>query len=289
MPEAEDELPEIAAEAAPAPGMVRWPFVVAILLALLALGLVTLWLQRENLAHRIIGRQLDQYDLPATYKLEKVGPRSQVITNVVVGDPARPDFTAELVEVSIVPTLGLPTIGSVRLVKPRLYGSYRAGKASFGILDKVLFAPGPDRPAGLPDLELRLEDGRARIDTDFGAVGIKADGRGNLRNAFGGQFAAIAPELRMGACRLTAVSAFGRISSDAGAPRFSGPLRLRGARCGELRFGRVAMQAELKAPPDLSSLTASGGLAGGPLAWGSQRVDRLGETWLCPSAPRQWR
>ena len=276
MPEAEDELPENAAEAAPADQLRRWPFVLTIVLGLLALGATALWLQRESLAHRIIGKQLEQYDLPATYKLEQVGPRTQVISKVIVGDPARPDFTAERVEIRIVPTLGLPTIGSVRLVKPRLYGSYRGGKLSFGSLDKVLFAPGSKRAPGLPDLDLRLEDGRARIDTDYGSVGIKAEGRGNLRKAFAGELAAIAPELRLNNCRLTKVSAFGKVTSDAGMPQFTGPLRLDRALCGDLAIGQLAMQAELKSPADLSSLAASGRLAGGPLDWAGQRVARLG-------------
>jgi hypothetical protein len=127
MSKAEDELPEIAAEAVPAFRPRRGVLALVAVLAVLALGLTALWLQRENLAHRIIGRQLSQYDLPATYRLEKVGPLEQVLTQVVVGDPARPDFTAERVEIHIAPTLGLPTIGRVRLIRPRLYGAYRSG------------------------------------------------------------------------------------------------------------------------------------------------------------------
>lgn len=276
MPEAEDELPENAAQAAPAPGSRRWRRVLAVALGLIGLAAAVLWLQRENLAHRIIGKQLEQYDLPATYRLEQVGPLTQVISGVVIGDPARPDFTADRVEIRIVPTLGLPTIGSVRLVKPRLYGAYRGGKLSFGSLDKVLFAPGSERAPGLPDLALTLEDGRARIETDYGPVGIKADGRGNLRSSFAGQLAAIAPQLLLGDCRLTGVSAFGKVTSAAGAPQFSGPLRLESARCPDLAVGASAMQADLSAKADLTSLAAKGQLAGGRIEWAGQRVNQIG-------------
>lgn len=275
MSRAEDELPEIAAEADPAFRPNHRLLALVALVAVFALGLTALWLQRENLAHKIIGRQLSQYDLPATYRLEKVGPLEQVLTQVVVGDPARPDFTADRVEIHIAPTLGLPTIGRVRLIRPRLYGAYRSGTLTFGKLDRVLFAPGPRRAPGLPDFELELEDGRARIETDFGAVGIKADGQGNLRNAFDGRLAAIAPGLRMGACRLTNASAYGRVTSNAGVPKFSGPLRIGGAQCPDLSIGRLAMQADLQSSADLSDLAASGTLAGGPADWAGQRAAGL--------------
>lgn len=122
MPEAADELPENAAEAAPASRLRPWQWALVAVLAILALVLLAVWLQRENLAHRIISRQLSHYDLPARYRLEKVGPLEQILTHVVVGDPARPDFTAERVEIHITPTLGLPTIGRIRVVQPRLFG-----------------------------------------------------------------------------------------------------------------------------------------------------------------------
>ena len=275
MPEAEDEIPEIAAEADPASRPNRRLLALVALVAVLALGLTALWLQRENLAHKIIGRQLSHYDLPATYRLEKVGPLEQVLTQVVVGDPARPDFTADRVEIHIAPTLGLPTIGRVRLIRPRLYGAYRSGTLTFGKLDRVLFAPGPRRAPGLPDFELELEDGRARIETDFGAVGIKADGQGNLRNSFAGRLAAIAPDLRMGACRLTNASTYGRVTSNAGVPKFSGPLRIGRAQCPDLSIGRLAMQADLQSSADLSDLVASGKLVGGPADWAGQRAAGL--------------
>ncbi len=276
MSTAEDELPEIAAEADPASRPNRRLLALVAFLAVLALGLSALWLQRENLAHKIISRQLDQYDLPATYRLEEVGPLEQVLTQVVVGDPAHPDFTADRVEIHIAPTLGLPTIGRVRLIRPRLYGAYRSGVLTFGKLDRVLFAPGPKRAPGLPDFELELEDGRARIETDFGAVGIKAEGQGNLRNAFDGRLAAIAPDLRMGGCRLTNASADGRLTTDAGVPKFTGPLRIGGARCAGLSIGGLAMQADLGSSADLSDLMASGKLVGGPVDWAGQRAEGLG-------------
>lgn len=284
MPGPELQLSENTVEADPTSGQRRWPYLLTIVIALLALAAAALWLQRENLAHRIIGRQLDHFGLPATYRLEQVGPLTQVVSHVVVGDPARPDFTAERVEIRIEPTFGLPTIGQVRLVRPRLYGSYRGGRLRFGSLDKVLFAPGSRRP-GLPDLRLQLEDGRALIATDFGPVGIKADGNGNLRQGFSGQVAAIAPVLQIGSCRIMGASVYGRFGSDAGRPSLAGPLRLAGAGCPGIAFGPVGWQAQLQASADLAAATASGRLAGGWLDWAGQRAARLDGT-LALSAGR---
>ncbi|MFN5904195.1 MAG: hypothetical protein ACK439_14675, partial [Novosphingobium sp.] len=188
MSEAEAEPTEKAVEAASAKKSRRFRRPVAGLALILLVLLGLLWWQRENLADRIIARQLESYDLPATYQLEQVGPLRQVLTSVVVGDPRRPDFTAERIEVQITPAFGLPTIGAVTLVRPRLYGALTDGKLSFGSLDTALFAPRAG-PPGLPDLNLRLIDGRVRIDSDYGPVGIKADGRGNLRSGFAGTLA----------------------------------------------------------------------------------------------------
>lgn len=275
MAEAEVEPSESAAEAAPAPRRRRWRRGVAVVLVLLVMALALVWWQREKLAHRVIGGQLEQYQLPATYKLEQVGPLTQVLTDVVLGDPAKPDFTAERVEITIKPTFGLPTIGSVRLVRPRLYGSYREGRLTFGTLDKAIFAPGA-APPGLPDLDLRLDDGRARIDTDLGPLGLKATGRGNLRDGFAGQLAVAGPQLRLGECRIDRASAFGAVSTADGKPSFKGPLRLAALACPGLKLGASTLAVDLTADAAFASARGTGQLAGGPLDLSVQQAARLG-------------
>ncbi|MCZ8324300.1 MAG: YdbH domain-containing protein [Sphingomonadaceae bacterium] len=275
MAEAEVEPSESAAEAAPAPRRRRWRRGVAIVLGLLVVALGLVWWQRENLAHRIIADQLKQYELQGTYRLEQIGPLTQVLSNVVLGDPARPDFTADRVEVTITPTFGLPAIGAVRLVRPRLYGSYRDGTLTFGSLDKALFAPGA-APPGLPDLDLQLEDARALIDTDFGPLGLKAAGRGNLRDGFIGQLAVAGPALRAGECRIDRASAFGAVTTADGKPRFKGPLRLAALACPGLKLGATALAVDLTADAAFASARGTGKLAGGPLDLSGQQVARLG-------------
>ncbi|PKB24969.1 dicarboxylate transport [Novosphingobium kunmingense] len=191
------------------------------------LGLVTIgvvWWQRYGIANRIIAGQLGDLGLPATYKIESISTRHQVLTDIVIGDPRRPDLTVERAIVQITPRFGTPTIETVTLIRPRLYGTLRDAKISFGTLDKVLFRD-TGGEGGLPDLNLTLVDGRARLETDMGVIGVKAEGAGNLRGGFNGMIAAVAPELAFGSCKATGASAFGAVKVMAAKPGFAGPLR----------------------------------------------------------------
>ena len=108
-------------------------------------------------------------------------------------------------------------------VRPRLFGSYRNGKLSFGALDPLLFDDSKKEPFKLPAFALDLEDGRGLIETDFGPVGLKAEGRGGLRNGFSGIVAAVAPQLAMQGCTAGRTSFYGKISIARAQPSHSVP------------------------------------------------------------------
>lgn len=259
-PQAFDEPAEVTV-----PARRRWFRAFVGLMIVVALALAGAWLARERIANRIVAGQLEDLGLPATYQFEKVGTNRQILTNVVVGDPARPDFTAERIEIETQLTFGTPTIGEVMLVRPRLFGRIKDGKVSFGAFDKVIYA-NRGGPKGLPDLELNLVDGRARIDSDWGALGIKAEGRGNLRNSFAGTLAAVAPKLELGGCRIQGLSAFGKVTSSAAAPAFDGPVRLAALDCANgpsLRSANLALVANIG--PEFDKVAGS-------YAIGSQRA-----------------
>ncbi|MDL2353023.1 MAG: hypothetical protein QFC78_09260, partial [Pseudomonadota bacterium] len=78
----------------------------AVLGIIVAAVLLGLWLARENIAHKVINSRLEDLGLPATYKLEKIGPSREILTDIVIGDPAHPDLTIERAEVQIEPTFG---------------------------------------------------------------------------------------------------------------------------------------------------------------------------------------
>ncbi len=268
-----EELAEDAAPPAPTPPRRRWRWAALSVLFLLAVGLLGAWLARERLADRIIASQLEKLKLEARYKVESIGPRRQVLTNVSVGDPARPDFTAERVEVETELTLGVPIIRAVRAVKPRMYGSYRGGKLSFGALDKVLFTGGKE-PFRLPAMVVDLVDGRARLETDYGPVGIKLDGRGALRDGFAGTLAAVAPAMALPGCTAQGASAYGKLAIKSERPQFTGPLRLAALRCPEqgLSLASAALALDLAVDKALNGAEGKAGLSAGQLALSGQTV-----------------
>lgn len=247
-----------------------------ILLGIAGAGLGGVWLARYNLADKVITGQLAQYDLPATYQLTAVGPRRQVLSNVVIGDPRRPDLTVERVEVLITPTFGMPTIGSVRLVRPRLYGKLVDGKPSFGSLDKVIYAEGGGT-SGLPDLLLQLDDGRARIDSGAGPIGIKADGRGNLKSGFGGHLAAVAPNLTTGGCAFARTSLYGTIKTAGGAARFAGPMRLGALDCKAqgLALRNAGVQLDATLGKAFDTVSGKAGIETDAFAYAGESARRL--------------
>ena len=128
-------------------------------------------------------------------------------------------MTIAQAEVAVSLGWGTPGVGQVVLVEPRLYGTYRKGKLSFGSLDKLLFTES-SAPFRLPDMQVEIRDGRARLDSDLGPVGIKLDGGGALRGGFAAELAAIAPELALGDCRAQRASLYGKVTISGERPRF---------------------------------------------------------------------
>jgi hypothetical protein len=245
-------------------------------LALLAV-LAIAWFQREELAGNLIQDQLDKLGLAATYDIESIGPRRQVLVNVVVGDPAHPDLTIERVETSLVPRWPLPAIDRITLIKPRLYGTYVDGKLSFGALDKLLFEQPPQEEFECPDLYLRIDDARALIEGDLGAVGLKAEGEGNLRSGFSAILAATAPHLRYGGCAADGASLYGTVSIDSEKPGFDGPLRLASLDCPDAELAARGMTLQMKGRADrrLAGLEGEAKIATGQLAYAGNKARGL--------------
>ncbi|OBX19035.1 exoprotein [Erythrobacter sp. QSSC1-22B] len=231
----------------------RWLGPLGIVLAML-LAALGAWLMRERIAGDIIEDQLALYDIPASYDIAQIGAQSQILTNVVLGDPARPDFTAERVELHLRHRFGTPTIERVILVKPRLFGVLRGTTPSFGTLDPLIFAETDGEP-GLPELDVAIRDGRGLLESAYGPIGFKLDGEGRIDDGFSGIFAATAPSLDLPDCALRGASAYGSLTTSAGEPRFAGPVRLGSADCGGITLAQFAARVRAKASPDLEDFS----------------------------------
>jgi hypothetical protein len=223
------------------------------LLLILGFALLALWIQREDIANNVIGSYLRSHHVRATYHIDHIGGTRQVLSHIVIGDPKHPNLTVERAEVVVRYRFGFPGIARLIVTRPRLYGTYRGGKISFGALDPILFT-GKKRAFEFPDYSLELDDGRALIETDYGPVGIKAEGKGYLRGGFSGILAATAPKLAAAECTLAGTTLYGTIKIDAERPTFAGPLRLRSLNCGEgaVRLGPTSLTSELRLDRNLA-------------------------------------
>jgi len=262
---------------APLRGVLRWlrrwrgPILVVEGLLLLSLGAA--WLARKEIADDLIERQLESLGLPARYEIVSIGPAEQVIRNLSVGDAARPDLTVAELRIATRLSWGMPGIGRITVVKPRLYGSYRGGRLSFGSLDKVLFS-GKGGPFEMPDLDLGVVDGRALIDSDHGRIGVKLAGEGALRGGFAGEIAALSPAIEAGGCKAGRTTMYGKLTTSAAKPRFTGPVRMAGLSCPDraLKLSRAGAQVDLMLDEALDGGQAAVSLVAGAANYGAQKI-----------------
>ncbi len=243
----------------------RWILLTFLLVNVI--GAAWVWLNREELAADLITDTLEGYGVRATYTIESIEPDRQVITDIVVGDPDRPDLTIERAELRVEARLGLPGVGELTLIRPRLFGTYIDGELSFGELDPLLFA-GEQGPFEFPDLIVHLDDGRALIEGDRGPVALRLAGEGHLRGGFAGEIAVVAPQLVLPGCSAEQATLFGEVSIDAERPKFDGPLRFSSLACKDtgLSIADGGLQIEARADRNLEDFEGSAGMESGRIA-----------------------
>lgn len=271
-PVEESEAPE-----PPAPPRRRWRRRRIASFGVLGVVLVAfsaVWVMRRDIADNFLAGQLESMGLPARYEVVSIGPAEQVIRNLSIGDPQRPDLTIEEIRVRTRIAWGLPGIGRITLVRPRLYGRVHGGRASFGSLDKVLFT-GRKEPFSMPDYDLRIVDGRGLIESDHGRIGAMLEGEGHLRGGFEGEFAAVAPGLAGGGCETGQASLYGKVSVTSQKPRFTGPLRLASLACSarNLQLARAGAQVDLTFDQAFDGGKGTVGFTAAGGAYGDNRLD----------------
>ena len=251
----------------------RRGLLVCLLVLLAALALA--WWQREEIADDLIGDALRDAGVSASYTVERISPELQVLRDISIGDPARPDFTARRVEIATRVRFGLPELTRVRVIGARLYGSYRGGVLSFGELDPLIFT-GSDEPFEWPDLTLAIDDGRGLIESDFGRVGLKLTGSGHLRDGFTGELAAVAPSLALSGCSAQTATLYGAIAIEDAQPHFTGPVRFAQASCAGATLAGGAVQVDARASGDLASFQGALALRTGAAVYAQNRAASLG-------------
>lgn len=190
-------------------------------IGLMALGV---WTQREPIARNFIDRELGRLNVRASYDLVSIGPRTQRIENLVLGDPARPDLTAKWIEVDLSLAGFTPGVAAVRAGGVRMRGSLQGGTLTLGELDRFR-DPKSTAPFSIPDIDVTTQDARLSLATDYGPVGLALDGGGNLQDGFVGRLGGVMPAGRVAGCGIDNARAYFDISMDEGQPHLVGPVR----------------------------------------------------------------
>ncbi len=226
-----------------------------ILEGLLVLGVLMvalLWLGRKPLAEEALARALASRGVQASYQVKRIGLRWTRIEKVRIGDPKRPDLTADWVEVRLGGALSSISATAIRAGGVRLRGRLVDGRVSLGALDKLLPKGDGTTPFALPDLDVDLSDARMRFDTPYGAVGAKLDGKGSLADGFAGKLAAIAPVFGTRDCTVSRATAYVDVTIKDRAPALSGPIRADATRCQGAALAEPAIMLEMTLGPALS-------------------------------------
>jgi len=218
-----------------------------VLLLLLILAVLIIWIWRKSIANDYIRDELARRGVQATYNLDRVGFRTQQVSNLVIGDPANPDLTVRRAVIQ----LRVQWTGSVKVYRVaargvRLKGRLLpSGKVSWGQIDKLL-PPPSGKPFRLPDLTVDLKDTTIALGTPYGGMGFALEGRGNLSGGFAGKLAASSPGLALGACRLDRFRAFVDVGVTARRPRVKGPIASQGLACpaSNLRLAQPRMEID---------------------------------------------
>jgi hypothetical protein len=221
----------------------RWrrimSFVAIALLAVLVAALIAVWMARRSIATRVLEREFERREVQATYKLDRVGLRTQRISNLVIGDPKRPDLIARYAQVQ----LRVKWNGSVEVYRivargVRLRGRLVGGRVSWGQIDKLL-PPPSGKPFALPDFAVDVADTSISLGTPYGRVGFALEGAGNLTGGFKGRLAVRSASLIPGRCRVTALRANVAVEVVARRPHVVGPIAVNRLNCPASRFDIV--------------------------------------------------
>jgi translocation and assembly module TamB len=241
------------------------------LVALLAVAIIVVWIERRPIATRFIKGELERRGVQGSYHLDRVGFRTQEVSNLVIGDPKHPDLTARFAEIQT----RLQLNGNFEVYRivargVRLHGRLIHGRVSWGQVDKLM-PPPSNKPFALPNFAVDIADSSISLVTPFGPVGIAVEGRGKLSGGFKGRIAVASSRLAPGRCAAVGLHTNLAVAVVARRPHVEGPVTLASFVCPASRFYVVAPRFDAKASfnESFSNVDGSGRMAIGTLTAGA--------------------
>jgi translocation and assembly module TamB len=245
----------------------RWGRIARLLviavLVLLAIAIAVVWIERGPIASHYLQGEFRSRGVTAQYHLDRVGFRTQQVSNLVIGDPKHPDLVARKAVIQ----MRLKWDGSFEVYRVvargvRLRGRLIHGKVSWGQIDKLL-PPPSNKPFQLPNIVLDVADSSIALATPFGPVGIALDGSGRLSGGFKGRLAVASPRLVPGRCAATDLHVNVAVSVVARHPKVEGPVTLGSFTCAVSGFYVIEPRFDAKASfnESFTSVDGSGRMA----------------------------
>ena len=216
-------------------------------LALLLLVLAVVWIERRPIATHFLKGEFERRGVQAKYHLDRVGFRTQQVSDLVIGDPNNPDLVAKRATIQMKLKLdGSFAVYRVVARGVRLRGRLVNGRVSWGQIDKLL-PPPSNKPFQLPNIVLDVADSSISLATPFGPVGLALDGNGRLSGGFKGRLAVASPRLVPGRCAAVNLRTYLAVAVVAKHPKVDGPVVLDSFVCPASRFYVLAPRFDAKA------------------------------------------
>src|SRR3954471_1788809 len=162
-------------------------FVAVGVLVLLLIAIAVVWVERRPIATHYLKGEFERRGVTASYHLDRVGLRIQEVSNLVIGNPKRPDLVAKFAHIET----RLKLNGNFEVYRivargVRLRGRLVQGKISWGQIDKMM-PPPSNKPFALPNFALDVSDSSISLATPFGPVGLAIEGHGKLSGGVAGR------------------------------------------------------------------------------------------------------
>ncbi|MBO9579911.1 MAG: YdbH domain-containing protein [Sphingobium sp.] len=234
-----------------------------------------LWLARKPIALHFVAQALREKNVAASYEITRIGPRTQRLERLVLGDPRRPDLTADWIEVDLGYSLSGIRVTGLRTGTVVIDARYHDGRLDLGSLDRLIPKSGGE--AALPDIAAELKMVKAHLATDNGMVDVALNGVGNLRSGFAGDLNATAPRLTFGDCIVNAAVAQTKVATEGGKARLKGPLAVRDMACSgrHIAFAAPRIDTDLRTDLALSDITAALVLSAAHVQFGDRSATTL--------------